>query len=208
MTRIGRAVSWLAVIAPIGASICASCASVVEADRAAGSVSGSGGNGNGGSGDSNGSGAGSEGGAAPSAGSSGSAGGVGGNVAQGGADTGGGGVIDPFDGGSGPNGSCKDLAKFEIEVVPAMQVCADMCHAGANAAATAQLDLSKLNEPAPAAACEAVRAWIVPGDPLSSEILIVTNPQQMVIHMFKFAGNLNEYNEFKSAVSPWILAEQ
>ncbi|MEZ4299284.1 MAG: hypothetical protein R3B70_30320 [Polyangiaceae bacterium] len=87
-----------------------------------------------------------------------------------------------------------------------MQYCADTCHGGANEQANATMDLSGLNLDPPDAACARVRARITPGDPDGSQILIVTDPTQQVVHMYKFMGNKNKYSAFKTAVSPWILS--
>ena len=58
------------------------------------------------------------------------------------------------------------------------------------------------------AACAQVRARIHPGDPETSDILIVTDPSKQVAHGYKFAGNKSKYSAFKAAVSPWINAEK
>ena len=52
-----------------------------------------------------------------------------------------------------------------------------------------------------------VRSRITPGDPEMSRILQVTDPTQQAVHMYKFMGNKNKYQAFKTAVSPWILLE-
>jgi hypothetical protein len=105
---------------------------------------------------------------------------------------------------------CKDVAKFQAEVVPQLQnwTCASQCHGGTNIAAQQMMDLSNLAAMPPDDACSQVRARIVPGNPDQSQILIVTDPTQQAVHLFKFAGNKNKYNTFKAAVTPWILAEQ
>jgi hypothetical protein len=105
---------------------------------------------------------------------------------------------------------CKDVAKFQAEVVPQLKnwTCASQCHGGANIAAQQQMDLSNLDAMPPDDACSQVRARIKPGNPDQSQILIVTDPTQQAVHLFKFAGNKNKYNTFKAAVTPWILAEQ
>jgi hypothetical protein len=111
---------------------------------------------------------------------------------------------------SGGAGACKDVATFQSDVVPQLMMwpCASQCHGGKNLAAQQQMDLSMIAAMPPDAACEQVRARITPGDPTTSQILIVTNPTQQAVHLFKFAGNLNNYNTFKAAVTPWIMAEQ
>lgn len=103
---------------------------------------------------------------------------------------------------------CKSLDIFKQQVAPAMKYCADTCHGGANVDANATMDLSKLQDPNPVEACAQVRARITPGDPANSQILLVTDPTQQVVHMYKFKGNISNYNAFKDAVSPWIQAEQ
>ena len=36
----------------------------------------------------------------------------------------------------------------------------------------------------------------------------MTDPTKQAVHLFKFAGNIGNYNTFKAAVTPWIMAEQ
>lgn len=110
-------------------------------------------------------------------------------------------------GGGGPAVGCKDVAKFKAEVVPQMQYCADTCHGGANETAKATMDLSKIGVDPPDEACAQVRARITPGDPEMSRIVIVTDPTGGAVHMYKFMGNKNKYQAFKTAVSPWIVSE-
>ena len=110
-------------------------------------------------------------------------------------------------GGGGPVTGCHDVQGFKDLVVPQMQYCADTCHGGANMVANATMDLSELNADTPDAACAQVRARITPGDPDQSRILIVTDPTQQAVHMYKFMGNKNKYMAFKQAVSPWIISE-
>ena len=103
---------------------------------------------------------------------------------------------------------CNDVALFKQKVVPRMQYCATTCHGGTNEDAKATMDLSKLNDATPTDACIQVRARITPGDPGNSQILIVTDPSQQAVHMYKFMGSVSNYNAFKDEVSPWILAEE
>ena len=70
------------------------------------------------------------------------------------------------------------------------------------------MDLTNILAMPPDDACAQMRARITPGDPTKSQILIVTDPTQGAVHLFKFAGNTTKYNNFKTAVTPWILAEQ
>lgn len=111
------------------------------------------------------------------------------------------------EGTGGPLAGCNDVTTFQTEVVPQMTYCANTCHGGANAQANATMDLSELMAMPPDAACAQVRARITPGDPESSQILKVTNPQEQIVHMYKFMGNKTKYQAFKDAVTPWILSE-
>ncbi|APR76513.1 Hypothetical protein A7982_01860 [Minicystis rosea] len=110
----------------------------------------------------------------------------------------------------GPGATCKNVAKFQAEVVPQLKMwpCYSECHSGPNIMAQQQMDLANLDAMPPDDACAQVRARITPGEPDKSQILQVTDPAYMGIHGFKFQGNKNNYNSFKAAVTPWILAEQ
>jgi hypothetical protein len=112
-------------------------------------------------------------------------------------------------GGGGDAGlsACNSIALFQSNVVPAMQYCADTCHGGLNQTAKDTMDLANLLAMPPDEACVQVRARITPGDPDSSQILLVTDPTKQVVHMYKFQGNLVKYNDFKAKVTPWIQAE-
>ncbi|MFT3773243.1 MAG: hypothetical protein QM820_48310 [Minicystis sp.] len=106
--------------------------------------------------------------------------------------------------------TCNNVAKFQAEVVPQLKMwpCFSECHNGMNIQAQQQMDLSNIDAMPPDDACAQVRARITPGDPTKSQILQVTDPHYMGYHGFKFQGNTNNYNSFKAAVTPWILAEQ
>jgi hypothetical protein len=117
-------------------------------------------------------------------------------------------LIEVYGGNAGGTGACKDLTTFQQNVVPAMQYCASKCHGGGNPQAKGTMDLSELNAAMPTAACLQVRARIKPGDPDNSPVLVVTNPLGVVVHMYKFEGDLNAYGDFKTKVTPWIMAEQ
>ncbi len=106
-----------------------------------------------------------------------------------------------------PPTECKNLALFQSDVAPQLQVCAGNCHGGQVAQATGAMDLSNLNSD-PFSACQQVRARVKRGFPDESQILIVTNPNDLSAHLFKFQGSVSNYNFFKGKVSPWIVAEQ
>jgi hypothetical protein len=109
--------------------------------------------------------------------------------------------------GGGPFISCSDVQSFKDNVVPAMQVCAQQCHGGEDEQAQDTMDLALLNAASPEEACGQVRARITPGDPDASQIVIVTDPAESVVHKFKFMGAPSAHAAFKTAVTPWILAE-
>lgn len=109
--------------------------------------------------------------------------------------------------GGGEFVACSDVASFKANAVPAMQVCAQQCHGGEDEDAQQTMDLSLLNETNPTEACGQVRARITPGNVAGSQIVIVTDPAESVVHKFKFVGSPGAHDTFVSAVSPWILAE-
>jgi hypothetical protein len=114
------------------------------------------------------------------------------------------GVGTPLDG-------CKDDASkalFAKDVIPQLQYCADTCHAGKQAKPTAAMSLENLMMMPVDEVCARVRARIHPGDPDTSDILVVTDPSKQVAHGYKFAGNKGNYSAFKTAVSPWINSEK
>ena len=117
-------------------------------------------------------------------------------------------LIEVYGANSGGGSGCKDLATFTSVVVPQMQTCMMRCHGGTDPQAKGTMNLTELNAMTPSAACVEVRARIKPGVPAESQILLVTDPSKIVVHKYKFDGNLNQYNAFKDAVSPWIQAEQ
>lgn len=117
-------------------------------------------------------------------------------------------VIEVYGANPGGGSGCKDIATFQTVVVPQMQTCMMKCHGGTDPQAKGTMNLSELNAMPPSAACIEVRARIKPGVPAESQILLVTDPTQIVVHKYKFDGNLNSYNAFKDAVTPWIQAEQ
>ncbi len=107
-----------------------------------------------------------------------------------------------------PLDTCKSISKFVSDIVPQLQYCATNCHAGKEAKPTAAMNLSKLGSMPPDEACAQVRARIHPGDPDTSDILVVTDPSKQIAHGYKFAGNKSKYSAFKAAVSPWINSEK
>lgn len=109
--------------------------------------------------------------------------------------------------GGGGGGGCSDLADFNSDAKPQFQNNCFTCHGGGNPAAKAAVDMSKLQSDA-AAACAQIKNRINPGDPPSSQIFVTTNPDGNAAHPFKFGGSTGNFNNFKSAISPWIGMEQ
>lgn len=116
-------------------------------------------------------------------------------------------TIEVYGANSGSGAGCKNIVEFQTNVVPQMQTCMSKCHGGTDPQAKGTMNLSELNAMPPAAACVEVRARIKPGKPAESQIVIVTDPTQIVVHKYKFDGDFSKYNAFKAAVEPWILSE-
>lgn len=109
---------------------------------------------------------------------------------------------------------CNDLGAFEAAVLSlgdgGPKYCAENCHGGNKVEAKAAMNLSGLlaDPPDYGQACAFMRSRITPGDVDGSQITIVTNPKQLqVVHMYKFNGDTNKYNAFKTGMTAWILAE-
>jgi hypothetical protein len=88
--------------------------------------------------------------------------------------------------------------------------CATTCHGGTKPTAQAAMDLSGLlaSPPDYATACSYMRTRIVPGSPMTSQILEVTDPTNLqIVHMYKFGGISTAYAAFNTGMSPWITAE-
>lgn len=109
---------------------------------------------------------------------------------------------------------CIDLGAFEAAVLAlgdgGPKYCAENCHGGNKVEAKAAMNLSGLlaDPPDYAQACAFMRSRITPGDVESSQITVVTNPKQLqVVHMYKFNGDTNKYNAFKTGMTEWIMAE-
>lgn len=109
---------------------------------------------------------------------------------------------------------CNDLGAFEAAVLSlgdgGPKYCAENCHGGNKVEAKAAMNLSGLLSDPPdyGQACAFMRSRITPGDVEGSQITIVTNPKQLqVVHMYKFNGDSNKYNAFKTGMTAWIMAE-
>jgi mono/diheme cytochrome c family protein len=120
--------------------------------------------------------------------------------------------IEPFssenpDGGDGgPTGGCLDVDSFIANAQGPLAVCGS-CHSGQNGGATGAIDMTELTTNA-AAACSQVRNRIKPDDPPASQVFISTDPNGNSGHQFKFNGDANAFNAFRTSLSVWITAEQ
>jgi hypothetical protein len=117
----------------------------------------------------------------------------------------------PNDGGAGggtaTSGDCTSLSKFMSDAQPQLQTNCFSCHGGGNPDANGAIDMSQLSSD-PAAACAQVKNRITPSDATNSQLFITTDPQGNAVHPFKFGGSENSWNNFKTALTPWIQAEQ
>lgn len=109
---------------------------------------------------------------------------------------------------------CNDLGAYTAAVITlgdnGPMYCAENCHGGNKAEAKAAMNLSGLLKDPPdyASACAFMRSRITPGDVDGSQIMNVTDPKQpQVVHMYKFKGNTDAYNAFKTGMTEWILSE-
>jgi hypothetical protein len=119
-------------------------------------------------------------------------------------------TIDPT-GGEGGNslslGPCGALEEFEANArAQFSQNCAS-CHAGTNETATNAVDMTEIDTDA-AQACGQIRNRVNPSNVNASQIFVNTDPNGNASHPFKFGGDINAFNDFRSAVSIWIQAEQ
>jgi mono/diheme cytochrome c family protein len=111
------------------------------------------------------------------------------------------------DGGTTTGGGCKDVAAFTANAQPLLQSNCVGCHGGANAQAKGAVDMSALTSD-PTAACGQVKNRINPGDPPASQLFITTDPNGNAAHPYKFGGNDQNFNNFVTEVTKWIVAEQ
>ena len=109
--------------------------------------------------------------------------------------------------GGGGDGGCKALSDFQSDAKPQFQNNCFSCHGGGNAMAKAAVDMSKLGTD-DATACAQIKNRVNPDDPASSQIFVTTKYNGNAAHPFKFNGSQGNYNNFVSAVSPWIGMEQ
>jgi hypothetical protein len=114
----------------------------------------------------------------------------------------------PDTSGTKPDG-CKVLPTFKTSAQPQLNANCASCHAGANAAATAAMDLTKIAATADAdllLACNQVRSRINFQTTDQSGFYLAPNPANTSNHPFKFAAA--QFTTFKTAVDMWVKAEQ
>jgi cytochrome c553 len=106
----------------------------------------------------------------------------------------------------GSIGGCKNVPSFEANASGWLNTCA-ACHNGTDSQAFAAVDMSKLSTD-PAIACGQVRNRVNPSKPASSQIFVTTDPNGNAAHPYKFNGDVASYNNFRDAMSLWIMTEE
>ncbi len=109
-------------------------------------------------------------------------------------------------GGGGATGGCNDVGEFDASAKTQFQNRCFSCHGGNNGQATAAVDMSDLQTNS-GAACSQIKNRVNTANPAQSQIFITTDPNGNAAHPFKFGGDANQFNAFKTAVTTWINAE-
>jgi hypothetical protein len=112
--------------------------------------------------------------------------------------------------GTTPSG-CKVLASFKTNAQTQLSTNCASCHAGANASATAAMDITKINAATDADvlnACNQVRTRINFQTTDQSGFYLAPNPGSATNHPFKFNNNAAAFTAFKTAMDVWVKAEQ
>lgn len=109
--------------------------------------------------------------------------------------------------GGGTTGGCKVLTQFETSArVPLNNNCGG-CHRGQNPNATSALDLTGADQANAMNACNQVRLRVNFTDIANSGLLLAPTPGN-ANHPYPFTNNLTGFNNFKTALNPWIIAER
>lgn len=109
-----------------------------------------------------------------------------------------------------PKTGCKDIAKFKMQVVAAVQGACFSCHGGANANAKSTMDLSTVgsNDDAQVLlACNAMRSRTDLVNTAMSAIYLAPQPGNNTNHPFKFA-NAGAFTTYQNSVDVWVQAEK
>ncbi|MEZ4367372.1 MAG: NUDIX hydrolase [Kofleriaceae bacterium] len=104
-----------------------------------------------------------------------------------------------------PTGQCKALTSFVSVAKPQLQNNCTSCHGGGNGSATGALDMSMLGTN-DAAACAQILNQIDTVNINQSQIFLSPTPGSG--HPFTFGGNMTNFNNYRTAVTPWIEAER
>jgi len=110
----------------------------------------------------------------------------------------------------GPMGvtGCKVLTQFETAARTQLNTSCGGCHrAGTNPNAVSALDMSGVEAANATNACNQVKLRANLTDIPNSSIFVVTTPGY-ANHPFTFGGNATNFNNFKNAVTPWLVAER
>ncbi len=109
----------------------------------------------------------------------------------------------PEEGAAEVDERCADLAVFSTTAGPALEEHCASCHAGADAPATASLDLSGVGQTV--AACGRVISQIDLVDPMRSALFTEVDPLAEETHPFRFGGDYTAFRTFRTEVLQWVL---
>jgi hypothetical protein len=102
---------------------------------------------------------------------------------------------------------CKVPAQFDAVARGPLQTNCGSCHAGANPNATSALDLTGVGTAPAMNACNQTRLRVTLTDPNTSGIFLAATPGN-ANHPFTFGNNQAAFNAFRTALTPWIIAER
>lgn len=112
------------------------------------------------------------------------------------------------DGATPPAGGCKVPAQFETAARTALNTNCGTCHRPPGMAnAISALDMTGVDQANAMNACNQVRLRVNLDDPNQSGIFLATTPGN-ANHPFTFNNNQANFNNFKTALTPWINAEK
>lgn len=109
----------------------------------------------------------------------------------------------------GASGNCKAVAQFTANIKPLLTPCAQMCHAGANAAAKGATDMSKLADDATALdACNQILTRVSKLNPNQSSIIVSVDPSSTVGHAVRnYRVPAANFPNYRDTMISWINAE-
>jgi hypothetical protein len=109
--------------------------------------------------------------------------------------------------GGGTTGGCKVLTQFETSARVPLNTNCGGCHRGQNANATSALDLTGADQANAMNACNQARLRLNLTDIPNSGLFLAPTPGN-ANHPYPFTNNLTGFNNFKTALNPWIIAER